>query len=117
MQVKCLNCGHEFEAHHKQIVRDDLGWHTSCPQCEGSFDVDVTVLPTGALVKAFGDWVGVIDGNDAEESENFVSINYFVCPLEIAEESDLWSEAYQFVTASDLQVVQPMWERYREVSK
>ena len=33
----CPHCGEEFAA---PIIFDSLGWHTSCPRCEGSFDVD-----------------------------------------------------------------------------
>ena len=36
-RVCCLNCGHEFDGIPEY---DDLGWHCSCPECGGSFDVD-----------------------------------------------------------------------------
>lgn len=36
--VKCLNCGEEFVA--RDLSKDELGWHTTCPKCKGSFDVD-----------------------------------------------------------------------------
>lgn len=39
MKLKCLNCDHEFES---TISYDELGWHSSCPECGGSFDVDVS---------------------------------------------------------------------------
>ena len=35
--LQCPNCCHEF---HGSIENDDLGWHTSCPACGQSFDVD-----------------------------------------------------------------------------
>ena len=47
MKLKCLHCEHEFDG---TIFKDELGWHSSCPKCEGSFDVDV---PTGKIVMAF----------------------------------------------------------------
>lgn len=47
MELKCLNCGHEFDG---SISKDTLGWHSSCPECECSFDVDV---PNGRIVMAF----------------------------------------------------------------
>ena len=47
MKLKCLNCGHEFDG---SIGKDELGWHSSCPECECSFDVDV---PTGRIIMAF----------------------------------------------------------------
>jgi len=34
-----LNCGHEFDL--TGASYDDLGWHTSCPDCKSSFDVDL----------------------------------------------------------------------------
>ena len=36
--VKCLNCGEEFAA--RDLSKDELGWHTTCPKCFGTFDVD-----------------------------------------------------------------------------
>ena len=49
MKLKCLQCEHEFD---DGISYDELGWHSSCPKCGGSFDVDV---PTGRIVMAFTD--------------------------------------------------------------
>ena len=57
MKLKCLNCGHEFEG---CISLDALGWHSLCPECEGSFDVDV---PQGRIVMAFTD-----PDDDAEDA-------------------------------------------------
>lgn len=37
MKLKCLQCGHEFDG---TIECDELGWHSACPECGGSFDVD-----------------------------------------------------------------------------
>lgn len=37
MLYSCLHCKHEFEG---GAVWDDMGLHTSCPACGGSFDVD-----------------------------------------------------------------------------
>ena len=37
MKLCCQSCGHEFEG---LIFKDDLGFHTVCPICESSFDVD-----------------------------------------------------------------------------
>lgn len=38
-KIKCLQCGHEFIF--TGASKDELGWHTSCPKCTGSFDVDI----------------------------------------------------------------------------
>ena len=40
MKFTCLHCEHEFEG---SASLDRLGWHTLCPECGCSFDVD---LPT-----------------------------------------------------------------------
>ena len=40
MKVKCLNCGYEFDV--KKIYHDELGGFTVCPECEGSFDIDIS---------------------------------------------------------------------------
>lgn len=49
MRLKCLHCDHEFEG---TISWDDLGWHSSCPSCGCSFDVEV---PEGHIIMAFAD--------------------------------------------------------------
>lgn len=49
MKLRCLQCGYEFEG---SITKDYLGWHSSCPECNSSFDVDV---PTGRIVMMFSD--------------------------------------------------------------
>lgn len=49
MKLQCLNCDHEFDG---TISRDELGWHSVCPECERSFDVDV---PEGRIIMAFTD--------------------------------------------------------------
>lgn len=51
MKLKCLQCEHKFDGF---ISKDELGWHSACPKCGGSFDVDV---PDGHIVMAFTDSV------------------------------------------------------------
>ena len=41
-KVSCLNCSHEFVL--TNLYNDKLGWHTVCPDCESSFDVDIVPL-------------------------------------------------------------------------
>jgi hypothetical protein len=59
-QTECLNCGHEFELN--GVSLDGLGWYTSCPACNSSFDItdrDVneaviqtkSMYPTGCRVE------------------------------------------------------------------
>lgn len=38
LKCKCLHCEHEFEG---AASEDSLGWHTLCPKCGCSFDVDI----------------------------------------------------------------------------
>lgn len=47
MELKCLHCGYEFDG---SISKDELGWHSVCPECDGSFDVD---MPNGRIIMAF----------------------------------------------------------------
>lgn len=56
MKLNCLSCNHEFEG---RIFKDELGWHSVCPECGSSFDVNV---PEGRIVMAFTDPVD--DDND-----------------------------------------------------
>lgn len=37
MKHTCPHCGNTFESN---VEYDFYGWHTSCPACSGSFDVD-----------------------------------------------------------------------------
>lgn len=50
MRLVCLHCGREFTG---SISKDNLGWHSLCPICNGSFDVDI---PDGRIVMAFGEY-------------------------------------------------------------
>lgn len=47
MKLKCLHCDHKFDG---TISYDKLGWHSSCPECGASFDVDV---PEGKILMLF----------------------------------------------------------------
>ena len=38
-EFDCPHCGKNFKA--RSIDNDELGWHVSCPECTGSFDVDL----------------------------------------------------------------------------
>ena len=60
MKLSCLQCDHEFEG---SIELDELGWHSVCPECGGSFDAD---LPEGRIVMAFSD-----DSEDNRDGERF----------------------------------------------
>ena len=81
-KCKCLNCEKEFTL--KSASNDNLGWHTTCPECGGSFDIDIEnhLLQRGTKVKLLDGTIGIIDGNDAETTEEYENINYYVCPME-----------------------------------
>ena len=55
MKLSCLNCNHEFDG---RFFKDELGWHSVCPECGSSFDVD---LPEGRIIMAFTD---PVDGEE-----------------------------------------------------
>ena len=39
VSINCPHCGKQIFI--DSIEKDELGWHTSCPECNGSFDVDL----------------------------------------------------------------------------
>lgn len=47
MKLKCLHCGKKIDG---TISHDNLGWHSICPECGCSFDVDV---PNGKILMLF----------------------------------------------------------------
>lgn len=47
MKLKCLHCENKFDGN---ISYDELGWHSVCPECGCSFDVDV---PDGKIIMTF----------------------------------------------------------------
>lgn len=49
MKHTCPHCGRNFE---RPIYLDYLGWHTACPFCEGSFDVDPDPNSPGEKLRA-----------------------------------------------------------------
>lgn len=57
-ELTCMNCYHVFEG---TISLDELGWHSTCPECGASFDVDV---PDGKIKMIFQDTSESRDFND-----------------------------------------------------
>ena len=49
MKFTCPHCNHTFAG---AISLDEMGWHTVCPECDGSFDVDI---PAGRIKMFFMD--------------------------------------------------------------
>lgn len=87
MKLNCLNCYHEFDG---SITKDNLGWHSSCPECECSFDVDV---PQGRIVMAFAnDCDYDFFTNDWYDSNEFLSYYAFDTVEEFMETWDKVSD-------------------------
>lgn len=101
---ECFNCGETMEL--TNATNDELGWHTSCTECGSSFDVDIEkyIIPNGTKVKVSDDWIGIVDGNDAVDTDNFQDINYYVCPIEFFHE-EIWSNHYKMVLRKDISVI------------
>lgn len=57
LKLTCLNCSHEFVG---TISFDSLGWHSVCPKCGSSFDVDA---PEGRIKMLF------LDTEEVEECD------------------------------------------------
>ena len=74
MKCTCLACEHQFEG---SISKDELGWHSSCPECDSSFDVDV---PDGHIVMVFIDNSDTEHLAESEPTSNVVSYYAFNTP-------------------------------------
>ena len=103
MNIKCWNCGHEFNS---TLSNDELGWHGYCEECGTSFDVDIEeyLVSRGTRVKFHGDRIGIVDWNDNEDTEEFENINYCVCPIEFTNE-ECWSNHYVMLSREDFEIV------------
>lgn len=113
---ECLDCGELNEM--VSASRDELGWHTSCPHCGGSYDIDVEdfLLPNGTKVEMPDGTVGIVDGNDSETSDEFDDINYYVCPIMYTHE-EVWSNHYRMHRRSELTLVEEwrLTRRYKDL--
>ena len=103
MKIKCWNCGNEFDGF---VSNDGLGWHSYCEECNSSFDVDIEeyLVPNGTKVKFADGKIGIVDGNDNEESDEFGDVNYYVCPIEFTNEK-YWSNHYIMLLRNEFEVV------------
>ena len=59
------------------------------------------LLPNGTRVVLPDGGIGIIDGNDAETSEEFENINYYVCPIEFTSKK-VWSPYYQMIRITEV---------------
>ena len=103
MTLKCLNCGSELDSF---ISNDGLGWHSYCEKCGIGFDVNIEeyLIPNGTKVKFADEKIGIVDGNDKEETEEFKDINYYVCPIEFTNEES-WSNHYVMLLRNEFEII------------
>lgn len=71
MNCTCMSCYHTFEG---SISLDELGWHSVCPECGSSFDVDV---PAGKIMMMFVDDEDETNFNDFYSNEPICSYYAF----------------------------------------
>lgn len=89
MKLKCLHCSNKFDG---TISYDELGWHSICPKCQCSFDVDV---PNGKILMLFA-------GRDTDFSyENF-------------EDNHLKNEIYSYRAFSSVRNFIKKWKQMAE---
>lgn len=102
--IECLNCGEVYEF--KGTSKDELGWHVYHDRCKSSYDVDINeyLVPRGTKVKVNNDWVGIVDGCDEEDTNEFESINYWVCPIEFTNEK-VWTHYYAWLLRSEFEII------------
>ena len=88
MKLKCLHCEHEFEG---TISYDEFGWHSSCPECGCSFDVDINKKHYYDVVASIYDETCRTDSrlicggfNTVEEAINYINEH------DVSEENYYW---------------------------
>ena len=89
----CLNC--ERESVLTEAYNDDLGWHTVCPICGSSYDIDIEdhIMRDGERV-GYGGKIGVVCGNNAKDALALTGIAYYVCPIEEVRMADATIPGY-----------------------
>ena len=104
MKTTCFSCNaiNEFTS----AFQDELGWHVICPICDSSYDIDIELflISNGIKVKYWGNGVGIVDGNDADITEQYEDINYYVCPVEFTHKK-VWSDHYNMFLRSEFEIV------------
>lgn len=103
-KTTCLNCGAEniFAG----ASNDENGWHVSCSICGGSYDIIIEdfLVPNGTKVNYSGNGIGIVDGNDADVTDEYANINYYVCPLEFTCEK-VWSSHYHMLRRNEFEII------------
>ena len=94
--MKCLQCGYEFEF--MGASEDNLGWHTTCPKCEGSFDIDIDEVFIDLMEKT-------------KSLVDFIHDNWHWCPFKDESGIDFEKECVGFREAGCKECI------YRNVEK
>jgi hypothetical protein len=104
MKVYCWIGNHEIDS---SLSNDELGWHGCCEECGGTFDVDIEeyLVPNGTKVKFANGRIGVVDGNDNEDTEEYENINYCVCPIEFTHLEN-WSDHYVWLLREEFEIIE-----------
>jgi len=103
--VECMNCGEIYEF--SGASNDELGWHVYHNECESSHDINIEdyIVSRGTKVRLLDGRIGVVDGCDEEDSEEFDSINYWVCPIEFTNEK-VWSNHYVWLLRNEFEIIE-----------
>ena len=103
MIVYCWIGEHEINS---SLSNDEFGWHSYCEECDSSFDVDIEdyLVPNGTKVIFADGKIGIIDGNDNEDTDEFDNVNYYVCPIEFTS-MRYWSDYYVMLLRSEFEII------------
>ena len=61
-------------------------------------------IPNGTKVKFADGRIGIVDGNDSENTEEFKDINYYICPIEFTNKK-YWSNHYIMLLRSEFEIM------------
>lgn len=92
MKLKCLHCENKFDG---TISYDEFGWHSVCPECGCSFDVDV---PEGKILMVF-----------AGRNINFGNIDFTKF-----EDNHLKNEIYSYRAYNSVKSFMNRWRKMAE---
>lgn len=63
------------------------------------------LIPNGTKVRFADSRIGIVDGNDEEETEEFEDINYYICPIEFTNEQ-YWSNHYVMLPRNEFEIIE-----------
>jgi hypothetical protein len=80
-------------------------WELQCPLCGGIRsidDINTYLVKRGEMI-IYDNKVGMIDGNDSNDTDIFSNINYYVCPAEFMGET-VWSNHYAMLRRNEFEI-------------